>query len=96
MITEILSLRHFKTLFCCLKTDFNKRVRCKALPEWVKVSKKRFDTIKNKVQNAKNNNLQARPLGNPINFTKSSKFIQVMANVKITSEEALKKNNQHP
>ena len=63
----------------------------KALPEWVKVSKKRFDTIKNKVQNAKNNNLQARPLGNPINFTKSSKFIQVMAHVEITSEEALKK-----
>ena len=55
--------------------------------------KKRFDTIKNKVQNAKNNSLKARPLGNPINFTKSSKFIQVMANVKITSEEALKKNN---
>ena len=35
--------------------------------------------------------MQARPLGNPINFTKSSKFIQVMAHVKITSEEALKK-----
>ena len=26
------------------------------LPKWVKVSKKRFDMIKNKVQNAKNNN----------------------------------------
>ena len=35
--------------------------------------------------------MQARPLGNPINFTKSSKFIQVMAHVEITSEEALKK-----
>ena len=27
MITEILSLRHFETVFCCLKTDFKKRVR---------------------------------------------------------------------
>ena len=29
----------------------------KALPDWVKVDKKRFDRIKNKVQNAKNNSL---------------------------------------
>ena len=27
----------------------------KALPDWVKVDKKRFDRIKNKIQNAKNN-----------------------------------------
>ena len=26
----------------------------KALPDWVKVDKKRFDRIKNKIQNAKN------------------------------------------
>ena len=32
----------------------------KTLPDWVKVSKKRFDRIKNKVQNAKKN-FQARP-----------------------------------
>ena len=31
------------------------------LPKWVKVSKKRFDIIKNKVRNAKDNYLQARP-----------------------------------
>ena len=31
------------------------------LPKQIKVSKKRFDVIKNKVQNAKNNNMKARP-----------------------------------
>ena len=31
------------------------------LPKWVKVSKQKFYVIKKKVQNAKNNNLQARP-----------------------------------
>ena len=39
-----------------------------------KVSKKRFDVIKNKVQNAKNNNLQARPnRSSLINFNESDK-----------------------
>ena len=33
------------------------------LPKWIKVSKQRFDVIKKKVQNAENNNLQARPKG---------------------------------
>ena len=41
----------------------------KALSNWVKVSKKRFDTIKNEVQNAKRNHLQARPQhASPINL----------------------------
>ena len=31
----------------------------KALPNWVKVGTKRFDRIKNKVQDAINNSLQA-------------------------------------
>ena len=44
------------------------------LLKWVKVSKKRFDVIKNKVQNAKNNNLQARPnRSSLINFNESDK-----------------------
>ena len=29
----------------------------KVLPDWVKVGMKRFDRIRNKIQNAKNNNL---------------------------------------
>ena len=45
----------------------------KALPNWVKVSKKRFDTIKNAVQNAKRDNLQARPQHvSPINFEETN------------------------
>ena len=31
------------------------------LPKWIKVSKQRFDVTKKKLQNAKINNLQARP-----------------------------------
>ena len=37
------------------------------LPNWIKVNRQRFDVIKSKVQNAKNNNLQARPKGGKIN-----------------------------
>ena len=49
----------------------------KTLPNWVKVSKQRFDTIKNAVQNAKRNNLQVRPQhASPINFDNSDKLIQ--------------------
>ena len=33
----------------------------KTLPNWVNVGKKRFDRIKSQIQNAKKNNLQARP-----------------------------------
>ena len=62
-----------------------------SLPKWVKVSKKRFDKIKNKVQNAKNNNLQARPnRSKPINFNESSKLLHEIEHIKITYEEALK------
>ena len=53
---------------------------------------KRFDRIKNKFQNAKNNNLQARPeRGSPIYFDESYKLIQDIWHSKITHEEALKK-----
>ena len=46
----------------------------KTLPDWVKVSKKRFDRIKNKVQNAKKN-FQARPKrGSPITLNESNYF----------------------
>ena len=45
----------------------------KALPNWVKVSKKRFDTIKNAVQNATRDNLHIRPQrGSSINFDNSN------------------------
>ena len=33
----------------------------KTLPNWVNVGKKRFDIMKSQIQNAKKNNLQARP-----------------------------------
>ena len=60
IITEIMSLRHLKTEFFCLKMDFKKKgsdMSDKALPDCVKVGKKLFDRITNKFQNAKNNNL---------------------------------------
>ena len=64
----------------------------KALPNWVKVSKKRFDTIKNGVQKAKRDNLQARPPHtSPINFDNLNKLIQDILNGNITHEEALNK-----
>ena len=64
----------------------------KALPNWVKVSKKRFDAIKNSVQNAKGNNLQARPQhASLINFDNSNKLIQDIVHGNITYEDALKK-----
>ena len=41
----------------------------KALPNWVKVDEKRFNRIKNKIQQVKYKNLQARPnRGRPISF----------------------------
>ena len=64
----------------------------KALPNWVKVSKKRFDTIKNAVQNAKRNNLQARPQHvSPINFDNLKKLIHDIVHGNITYEDALNK-----
>ena len=64
------------------------------LPKWVKVKKKRFDVIKNKVQNARDNNLQARQnRGSLINFDKSNKLLQDIEHSKFTYEEALKRIN---
>ena len=61
------------------------------LPKMVKVSKKWFDVIKNKVQNAKNNNLQARPnRSETINFNESNKLLHEREDSKITYEEALR------
>ena len=62
------------------------------LPKWVKVSKQRFDVIKKKVQNAKINNLQARPKGGKvININQSNKLLHEIENSQITYEEALKR-----
>ena len=62
------------------------------LSKWVKVSKKRFDMIKNKVQNAKNNNLQARPnRSSLINFSESNNLLQGIEYSRISHEEALKR-----
>ena len=60
------------------------------LPKWVKVSKQRLDVIKRKVQNAKINNLQARPKGSKfININKSNKLFHEIEKCQITYEEAL-------
>ena len=61
------------------------------LPKWIKVSKQRFDVIKKKVQNAKINNLQARPKGGKvINANESNKLLHEIENIQITYEEVLK------
>ena len=49
---NLVSLRDLKTEFFRLKMDFKKKesdMSDKALPDWVKVGKKRFDQIKNEV-----------------------------------------------
>ena len=62
------------------------------LPKWVKISKKRFDRIKNTVQNAKNNSSRAKPnRSGLINFNESNKLLQDIEHSKITYEEALKR-----
>ena len=63
----------------------------KALPQWVNVIKKIFDKIENNVQNAKDDNLQARPPGGVINFIKSNKLIKEIACCKIIHEEVLER-----
>ena len=73
--------------------DFKKEsaMSDKLLSDWVKVGKKRFDRIKNQIQHAKNNNLEAKPeRGSPIYFDKSYKLIQDIEHSKITPEETLK------
>ena len=48
--------------------------------------------IKNKVQNAKNNNLQARPnRSSLINFSESNNLLQGIEYSRISHEEALKR-----
>ena len=48
----------------------------KLLQNWVKVGKKRLDRIKNQIQKAKDNNLQARPeRGSPIYLNEPYKLI---------------------
>ena len=50
--------------------------------------------VKNKVQNAKNSNLEDRPnRGRLINFDKSNKLLQDIEHSKITYEEASKRIN---
>ena len=62
------------------------------LPKWVKVSKQRFDVIKKRVQNAKINNLQARPKGSKvINTNESNKLFYDIENSQIIYDEALKR-----
>ena len=56
------------------------------LPKWIKVSKKRFDVIKNKVQNAKKKNkLQARRnRSRLVTLNESNKLLQDIEHSKIT------------
>ena len=62
------------------------------LPKWMKVSGQRFNVIKKKVQNAKINNLQARPKGSKvININESNKLLHEIENSQITYEKALKR-----
>ena len=57
-----------------------------------KSKQKRFAIIKSKVQNAKNDNWQARPKRSKvINFNKSKKLLYDIEYSKITYEEALEK-----
>ena len=56
----------------------------KALPDWAKVDEKRFNKIKNEIQQAKNKNLQARPnRGSALYFDESYKLIQDIEHSKI-------------
>ena len=54
----------FKVGIFLQKDEFQKKepdASDKTLPDWVKVDRKRFNVMKNQIQNAKKNNLQARP-----------------------------------
>ena len=85
-----MSLRHLKTESFRLKMD-SKKKSDKTLPDWVKVGKRRFDRIKNKVENAKNNNLQARAFDRFVNFVESNKSIQEIAYGNIIHKKALER-----
>ena len=57
-----------------------------------KSKQKRFNKIKNKVQNANNNSLQANPNRKRLfNFNESNKLLQDIEHSRITYEEALKR-----
>ena len=57
-----------------------------------KSKQKKFDVIKNKVQNAKHNNLQARPnRSRLVTLIESNKLLQDIERSKITYEEALER-----
>ena len=93
--TGVMPLRHLKTEFFCLTMDFKKKSQIRLTKHYqigLKVSEKRFDTIKNSVQKAKRDNLHARPQhSSPINFNESNKLIQDILNGNITHKEALNK-----
>ena len=96
IITGIMSLRRLKTKFFHLAMDFKKKKESgmsdKLLQNWVKVGKKRLDRIKNQIQKAKDNNLQARPeRGSPIYLNEPYKLIQDIEHGKITHEEVLRR-----
>ena len=68
-----------------------KELELNELPKWIKVSEKRFNVIKNEIEQAKNKNLQARPdRGSSIYSDESYKLIKDIELGKITHEEALK------
>ena len=57
-----------------------------------KSNQKIFDTIKHVVQNARKNNLQARPQNaSPVSFANSNKLVHEIVHGNITHEEALNK-----
>ena len=84
----------FKVGIFLHKDEFQKKepdASDKTLPDWVKVDRKRFNLMKNQIQNAKKNNIQARPKrGRPFYFNKSYRLIQDIVQGKITYEEPLK------
>ena len=53
--------------------------------------KERLNRIKCKFQNAKDNNLQARPSNKLIDITRSNQLIQDIGHSQVTYEEALKR-----
>ena len=70
----------------------DKQPKWSNVPKWMKVSKQRFDVITKKVQNAKNNNLQARPKGSKVlNINESDKLLYEIEKSQITYEKALKR-----
>ena len=83
-------IKAFENRVFPFKDGFQKKSD-KTLPDWVKVGKRRFDRIKNKVENAKNNNLQARAFDRFVNFVESNKSIQEIAYGNIIHKKALER-----